>query len=146
MKMDDLGIWILLNNLIIYVSILSPGNKHSCIGIWCNSKITIVSSIILCELLFFFHSNAGYFYRNKITWSSWIFSSVAGALELRRGPQEPSPVSWGKARLHASCSMASWDSLNFTFSLKNCMCSFKKLLFEFWGKKTCLWMNLLWLN
>ena len=25
--------------------------------------------------------------------TSWIFSSVAGALELRRGPQEPSPVS-----------------------------------------------------
>ena len=35
----------------------------------CNSKTTIVSSIILCEFLFFFHSNAGHFYRNKITWS-----------------------------------------------------------------------------
>ena len=38
----------------------------------CNSKTTIVSSIILCEFLFFFHSNAGHFYRNKITWSSDI--------------------------------------------------------------------------
>ena len=32
------------------------------------------------------------------------------SLELRRGPQEPALVASGKARPHASCSGASWDS------------------------------------
>ena len=39
------------------------------------------------------------------------FSRVAaGALDIRRGPQEPALVASGKASPHASCSGASWDS------------------------------------
>ena len=42
--------------------------------------------------------------------TSWIFSSAAGALELRRGLQGPALVASGKASPHASCSGASRDS------------------------------------
>ena len=39
------------------------------------------------------------------------FSPVAaGALDLRRGPQEPALVASGKASPHARCSVVSWDS------------------------------------
>ena len=35
--------------------------------------------------------------------TSWIFSSLAGALDLRLGPQGPALVASGKASPHASC-------------------------------------------
>ena len=41
--------------------------------------------------------------------TSWIFSSCAGALDLRLGPQGPALVASGKASPHASCSGASRD-------------------------------------
>ena len=42
--------------------------------------------------------------------TSFIFSILAGALDLRRGPQGPALVASGKASPHASCSGASRDS------------------------------------
>ena len=42
--------------------------------------------------------------------TSWIFSSCAGALDLRPGPQGPTLVASGKASPHASCSGASRES------------------------------------
>ena len=42
--------------------------------------------------------------------TSWMFSSAAGALDLRLGPQGPTLVGSGKASPHASCSGASRDS------------------------------------
>ena len=42
--------------------------------------------------------------------TSWIFSSLAGALDLRWGPQGPALVASGKASPHESCSGASRDS------------------------------------
>ena len=42
--------------------------------------------------------------------TSWIFSSCAGALDLRQGPQGPFLVASGKASPHASCSEGSRDS------------------------------------
>ena len=42
--------------------------------------------------------------------NSFIISVVAGALDLRQGPQGPALVASGKASPHASCSGASRDS------------------------------------
>ena len=42
--------------------------------------------------------------------TSRIFSSVTGALDLRRGPQGPALLASGKASPHASYSGASWVS------------------------------------
>ena len=42
--------------------------------------------------------------------TSWIFSTAAGALDLRRGPQGHALVTSGKASPHASCNGASQDS------------------------------------
>ena len=45
--------------------------------------------------------------------TSWIFSIVAGALDLRRGPHVPALVASGKASPHASFSVASRGPLGF---------------------------------
>ena len=45
--------------------------------------------------------------------TSWIFSSLEGALDLRWGPQGPALVASGKASPHASCLRASRESSPF---------------------------------
>ena len=42
--------------------------------------------------------------------TSWIISSLAGALDLGRGPQGPALVASGKYSPHPSCSVASRDT------------------------------------